>query len=153
MNREMFIAKLTEVQQTVEQLLSHLQASDMTPLRLISTDRGGNCERAGKSGKPIEMRQRELPSCREFGIQRRYPPMGTLAAGRRLRIQPVVRERTATTDSNATPEPPATVLPRQPLEDFLFSASRTTSSADRPLGSRNGYPGGRYHEPGRRFLR
>ena len=59
MNREMFIAKLTEVQQTVEQLLAQLQASehDKFAAHLYRSRREYRlvCERAGKKGgKQIE---------------------------------------------------------------------------------------------------
>ena len=58
MNRESFIAKLTEIQQTVEQLLSQLQASehDRFAAHLYRSRREyrSACERAGKSGKQIE---------------------------------------------------------------------------------------------------
>jgi hypothetical protein len=58
MNRETFIAKLTEVQQTVEQLLAQLQASehDRFAAHLYRSRREyrSACERAGKSGKQIE---------------------------------------------------------------------------------------------------
>jgi hypothetical protein len=40
MHRDTFIAKLTDVQQTVEQLLAELQASEHD--KFISTGRGGN---------------------------------------------------------------------------------------------------------------
>jgi hypothetical protein len=42
MHRETFIEKLTEVQQTVEQLLAQLRASGHTNSRLTSTGRAGN---------------------------------------------------------------------------------------------------------------
>ena len=58
MNRETFIARLTEVQQIVEQLLSQLQASehDAFAAHLYRSRREfrSRCERAGKSGKAIE---------------------------------------------------------------------------------------------------
>jgi hypothetical protein len=58
MHRETFIAKLTEVQQTVEQLLAQLQASehDRFAAHLYRSRREyrSTCERAGKSGKQIE---------------------------------------------------------------------------------------------------
>ena len=57
-HRETFIAKLTDVQQTVEQLLSQLQASehDKFAAHLYRSRREyrSACQRAGKSGKPIE---------------------------------------------------------------------------------------------------
>ena len=57
-HRETFIAKLTDVQQTVEQLLAELQASehDKFAAHLYRSRREfrSACERAGKSGKPIE---------------------------------------------------------------------------------------------------
>jgi orotidine-5'-phosphate decarboxylase len=58
MHRETFIAKLTDVQQTVEQLLAELQASEhdkfATHLYRPRREYRPVCERAGKSGKPIE---------------------------------------------------------------------------------------------------
>jgi hypothetical protein len=58
MRREMFIAKFTEVRQTVEQLLSQLQASehDRFAAHLYRSRREfrSACQRAGKSGKQIE---------------------------------------------------------------------------------------------------
>ena len=58
MHRETFIAKLTEVQQTVGQLLAELQATehDKFAAHLYRPRREyrSACERAGKSGKQIE---------------------------------------------------------------------------------------------------
>ena len=58
MNRETFIARLTEVQQIVEQLLAQVQASehDAFAAHLYRSRREfrSACERAGKSGKQIE---------------------------------------------------------------------------------------------------
>ena len=58
MHRETFIAKLTEIQQTVEQLLSQLQASehDKFAAHLYRSRREyrSGCDNSGKSGKPIE---------------------------------------------------------------------------------------------------
>ena len=58
MNRETFIEKLTEMQQTVGQLLAQLQASehDKFAAHLYRSRREyrSACERAGKSGKQIE---------------------------------------------------------------------------------------------------
>jgi orotidine-5'-phosphate decarboxylase len=58
MHRETFIAKLTDVQQTVEQLLAELQASehDKFAAHLYRSRREyrSACERAGKGGKQIE---------------------------------------------------------------------------------------------------
>ena len=58
MHRETFIAKLTEIQQNVEHLLSQLQASehDRFAAHLYRSRREfrSACERAGKSGKQIE---------------------------------------------------------------------------------------------------
>ena len=58
MNREAFIEKLTQVQETVGQLLSQLQASehDKFAAHLYRSRREyrSACERAGKSGKQIE---------------------------------------------------------------------------------------------------
>jgi hypothetical protein len=42
MHREIFIAQLTEVQQTIERLLTQLKAASTTNSRLTSTGRGGN---------------------------------------------------------------------------------------------------------------
>ena len=58
MNRETFVEKLTEIQQTVGQLLAQLQASqhDRFAAHLYRSRREyrSACERAGKSGKQIE---------------------------------------------------------------------------------------------------
>jgi hypothetical protein len=58
MHRETFIAKLTEVQRTIEQLLAQLQASehDSFAAHLYRSRREyrSACQRAGKSGKQIE---------------------------------------------------------------------------------------------------
>jgi hypothetical protein len=58
MHRETFIAKLTEVQQIVGQLLAELQATehDKFAAHLYRSRREyrSACERAGKSGKQIE---------------------------------------------------------------------------------------------------
>ena len=58
MHRETFIEKLTEVHQTVEQLLAQLQASehDKFAAHLYRSRREYRsvCQRAGKSGKQIE---------------------------------------------------------------------------------------------------
>ena len=58
MHRETLIAKLTEIQQNVEQLLAQLQASehDKFAAHLYRSRREyrSACERAGKSGKQIE---------------------------------------------------------------------------------------------------
>ena len=58
MHRETFIDKLTEVQQTVEQLLAELQASehDRFAAHLYRSRREYRsvCQRAGKGGKQIE---------------------------------------------------------------------------------------------------
>jgi hypothetical protein len=58
MHRETFIAKLSEVQQTVEQLLAQLQVSehDKFAAHLYRSRREyrSACERAGKGGKQIE---------------------------------------------------------------------------------------------------
>jgi hypothetical protein len=58
MHRETFIAKLTDVQQTVEQLLAQLRASehDKFAAHLYRSRREyrSACLRAGKSGKQIE---------------------------------------------------------------------------------------------------
>ena len=58
MHRETFIAKLTEIQQNVEQLLAQVQASehDAFAAHLYRSRRDFRfaCERAGKSGKAIE---------------------------------------------------------------------------------------------------
>jgi hypothetical protein len=54
-NREAFIAKLTDVQRTVEQLLTQLQASehDKFAAHLYRSRREyrSACQRAGKSGR------------------------------------------------------------------------------------------------------
>ena len=58
MNRETFIARLTEMQQIVEQLLAEVQASehDAFAAHLYRSGREfrSACERSGKSGKAIE---------------------------------------------------------------------------------------------------
>jgi hypothetical protein len=58
MNREAFIEKLTQVQETVGQLLAQIQASehDRFAAHLYRSRREyrSACERAGKSGKQIE---------------------------------------------------------------------------------------------------
>ena len=58
MNRETFIARLTEVQQIVEQLRAQVQANehDAFAAHLYRSRREfrSACERAGKSGKAIE---------------------------------------------------------------------------------------------------
>jgi hypothetical protein len=58
MHRETFIAKLTEVQQTVEHLLAQLQARehDRFAAHLYRSRREyrSDCDHAGKSGKQIE---------------------------------------------------------------------------------------------------
>jgi hypothetical protein len=58
MHRETFIEKLTEIQQTVGQLLAQLQASEhdkfAAHLYRLRREYRSVCERAGKSGKPIE---------------------------------------------------------------------------------------------------
>ena len=58
MNRETFIEKLTQVQETVEQLLAQLQASehDKFAAHLYRSRRDYRlvCQHAGKSGKQIE---------------------------------------------------------------------------------------------------
>jgi hypothetical protein len=58
MNRDTFIEKLTQVQETVEQLLAQLQASehDKFAARLYRSRREYRsvCQRAGKGGKQIE---------------------------------------------------------------------------------------------------
>jgi hypothetical protein len=58
MHRETFIAKLTEVQQTVQQLLGELQRSehDKFAAHLYRSRREyrSACDRSGKGGKQIE---------------------------------------------------------------------------------------------------
>ena len=58
MHRETFVAKLSEIQQSVEDLLAQLQASehDAFAAHLYRSRREHRsvCERAGKSGKQIE---------------------------------------------------------------------------------------------------
>jgi hypothetical protein len=58
MNRETFIEKLTEIQQTIGQLLGQLQASerDKFAAHLYRSRREyrSACQRAGKSGEQIE---------------------------------------------------------------------------------------------------
>ena len=58
MDRETFIEKLTEVRQTVEQLLAQLEASghDKFAAHLYRSRREyrSACQRAGKGGKQIE---------------------------------------------------------------------------------------------------
>ena len=58
MHRETFITKLTEIQENAGQLLSQLQASEhdkfVAHLYRSRREYRSVCERAGKSGKPIE---------------------------------------------------------------------------------------------------
>jgi triphosphoribosyl-dephospho-CoA synthetase len=58
MHRETFIAKLTEMQQTIEQLLTQLQTSqhDKFAAHLYRSRREyrSACDRSGKGGKAIE---------------------------------------------------------------------------------------------------
>jgi hypothetical protein len=58
MHRETFIAKLSEIRQTVDQLLTQLQLSehDKFAAHLYRSRREfrSACDRSGKSGKPIE---------------------------------------------------------------------------------------------------
>ena len=58
MHRETFIAKLSEVQRTVAQLLTELQASEhdkfAAHLYRSRRDYRSACERSGKSGKQIQ---------------------------------------------------------------------------------------------------
>jgi hypothetical protein len=58
MHRETFIEKLTEIQQTVGQLLAQLQASEhdkfVAHLYRSRREYRSACQRAGKSGKQIE---------------------------------------------------------------------------------------------------
>jgi len=58
MNRDMFIEKLTEVQETVGQLLAQLQASEhdgfAAHLYRSRREYRSACQRAGKGGKQIE---------------------------------------------------------------------------------------------------
>jgi hypothetical protein len=58
MHRETFIAKLTEIQRTVEQLLTQLQASDhdkfAAHLYRSRREYRSDCDHSGKSGKQIE---------------------------------------------------------------------------------------------------
>jgi len=58
MHRETFIAKLTEVRQTVEQLLAELQANEhdgfAAHLYRSRREYRSACQRAGKGGKQIE---------------------------------------------------------------------------------------------------
>jgi hypothetical protein len=58
MHRETFIAKLTEIQQNIEQLLAQLQSSehDAFAAHLYRSRREYRsvCQRAGKGGKQIE---------------------------------------------------------------------------------------------------
>jgi hypothetical protein len=58
MNRETFIEKLTQVQETVGQLLAQLQASEhdkfAAHLYRSRKEYRSACERAGRSGKQIE---------------------------------------------------------------------------------------------------
>jgi hypothetical protein len=58
MNRETFIAKLTEIQENAGQLLSQLQASEhdkfAAPLYRSRREYRSACDRSGKGGKQIE---------------------------------------------------------------------------------------------------
>ena len=91
MHRETFIAKLTDVQQTVEQLLAQLQASehDKFAAHLYRSRREfrSACDRAGKSGKQIERCViSTFQVAGEHGLQRRHPAVGGIDADWRLRI-------------------------------------------------------------------
>jgi hypothetical protein len=91
MHRDAFIAKRTEVQRTVEQLLAELQASehDKFAAHLYRSRREyrSACERSGKSGKPIErLRHLDVSRGREHGLPRRVSPMGTPVPDWRLRF-------------------------------------------------------------------
>jgi hypothetical protein len=83
MNRTMFIEKLTEVQQIVEQLLAQLQASehDKFAAHIYRSRREyrSACETGGKSGKQIEQ------IAESMGFQGDFRPMGTIVADRRLK--------------------------------------------------------------------
>jgi hypothetical protein len=88
--RATFIEKLTEVQQTVAQLLAQLQASEAdkfvmhlytstetVPASLRATEQGQQGHRARDSVK--------LPDRAELGVQRRFSSLGALVADSRLR--------------------------------------------------------------------
>ncbi len=87
MNRAAFIEKLTEIQRTVEGLLTQLKASehDAFAAHLYQSRREYRlaCDHSGKSGKQIE---RCLIStfkvAESIGLQGRLSPMGALAADR-----------------------------------------------------------------------
>ena len=79
MHRETFIAKLTDVQQTVEQLPAELQASEhdkfATHLYRSRREFRSTCDRVGKSGKPIERCViSTFRVCGEPWLQGRLPP-------------------------------------------------------------------------------
>jgi hypothetical protein len=89
MHRDTFIAKLTEIQQNVDFLLSQLQASehDKFAAHLYRSRREyrSACDRSGKGGKQIERCLiSTFQGCRKHGLQRRLSPMGTSAADWRL---------------------------------------------------------------------
>jgi hypothetical protein len=90
MHRDTFIAKLTEVQQTVEELLTQLHASTtwlVSHLYRSRREYRSACQRAGKSAsRSSAASSREFPSRREHGIQGRLSPMGALAADWRVRV-------------------------------------------------------------------
>jgi hypothetical protein len=84
-NRATFVEKLTEVQQTVEQLLAQLQASEhdkfaahlyrsrKEPVSLRTRWKGREANRA--------LRHFDVSSRREHGVQGRISPTGAPAAG------------------------------------------------------------------------
>jgi hypothetical protein len=72
---------------------SPLPVAQGIPVSLPTRWKGRQANRA--------MRHLDFSGCREHGLQGRFPAMGGAVAGWRLRMRPVVRERTATTHSNA----------------------------------------------------
>jgi hypothetical protein len=91
MSRATFIERLTDVQQTVEQLLAQLQASeaDKFVAYLYQARRQYRlvCERPNKGHKAID---REVISsfqvAQSLGVQGRLPRLGALAADSRVKI-------------------------------------------------------------------
>ena len=89
MHRDAFIAKLSEVQQTVEQLLGELKSSEhdkfAAHLYRSRKDYQSACERSGKSGKAIERCViSTFRVAKSMGFPRRVSPVGTPVADWRL---------------------------------------------------------------------
>ena len=90
MHRETFIAKLTEMQRTVEHLLAELQASEhdkfAAHLYRSRKEYRSVCQRAGKGGKQIERCViSSFQVAESIGLQKRLPVVGAPDADWRLR--------------------------------------------------------------------